>query len=65
MEERFDVLETKVAYHDKELSELHEVIYRQQRVIDRLEAELSRLTSQLKSLGFEGDTDKDQKPPHY
>ncbi len=65
MERRFELLETKLAYHDKDLAELHEVIYRQQLVIDRLEAQLSRVTTQLKGMGIEGDPEKDQKPPHY
>lgn len=65
MDERFDALETKVAYHDKELAELHAVVYQQQLVIERLQAQLSRATEQLKWLGVEGDTEKHQKPPHY
>jgi uncharacterized coiled-coil protein SlyX len=64
MEERFTVLETKIAYHDAELAEVSSVVFRQQRAIEALQAQLKRLTDQLKQLGFEGDTG-DQKPPHY
>lgn len=65
MDERFDVLETKVAYHDKELSELNSVVYQQQLVIDRLNSQLERVSAQLKLLGIEGNGEKYEKPPHY
>lgn len=65
MEERFCVIETKIAYHDGELAELSATVFRQQRAIDQLQAQLKRLTDQLKQLGFEGDPSEFQKPPHY
>jgi uncharacterized coiled-coil protein SlyX len=65
MEERFNLLETKVAYHDNDIAELNTVIFRQQQAIDRLEKELKRVSAQLRGFGIEGDTDPHQKPPHY
>ncbi len=65
MEERFNVLETKVAYHDNDIAELNTVIYRQQQAIDRLEKELTRVSAQLRALGIDGDPEPHQKPPHY
>jgi SlyX protein len=65
MEERFCVLETKVSYHDKELADLNEIVFRQQQIIERLQLHLKLITEQLKALGIEVDPSRDQKPPHY
>jgi SlyX protein len=65
MEERFCTLETKLAYQENELAELSQVLFRQQQVIDKMEAQLRRVMQQLGELGFTGDTRPDQKPPHY
>ncbi len=65
MEERFCILETKVSYHDRDLAELSETVFRQQQVIDRLQTQLKTITDQLKSAGIEVDPTRDQKPPHY
>jgi SlyX protein len=64
-EERFCILETKVSYHDKDLAELNETVFRQQQVIDRLQAQLKLVTDQLKGMGVELDPSRHQKPPHY
>jgi uncharacterized coiled-coil protein SlyX len=58
-------LETKVAYHDGELAELSNIVFRQQQAIELLQSQLKRLTEQLKALGFEADPSEFQKPPHY
>lgn len=65
MEERFCVLETKVSYHDRDLAELSKVVFRQQQVIERLQAQLKLVTDQLKTMGIELDPTRHQKPPHY
>jgi uncharacterized coiled-coil protein SlyX len=64
-EERFLVVETKLAYHDHHLAELDAVIFNQQRAIEQLQTQLKRVTEQLKLLGMEGDPSQFQKPPHY
>lgn len=65
MEERFCTLETKVSYHDRDLAELNETVFRQQQVIERLQAQLKTISEQLKGIGIEVDPTRDQKPPHY
>lgn len=65
MEERFCILETKVSYHDKDLSELNQIVFRQQQLIERLQAQLKVVTEQLKGMGIEVDPSRHQKPPHY
>ncbi len=63
MEDRFQILETKLAYHDNDLAELNATVYRQQLIIERLQTQLKLVTEQLKGLGI--DLDPEQKPPHY
>jgi SlyX protein len=65
MEERFCTLETKVSYHDRDLAELNETVFRQQQQIEKLQGQLKLVTEQLKGLGIEVDPSRDQKPPHY
>ena len=65
MEERFCILETKVSYHDKDLAELTETVFRQQQLIERLHAQVKLVTEQLKGMGIELDPSRHQKPPHY
>lgn len=65
MEERFCTLETKVSYHDKDLAELNETVFRQQQQLERLHAQLKLVTDQLKGIGIELDPAPHQKPPHY
>lgn len=64
-EERFCALETKVSYHDKDLAELSQTVFRQQQVIERLQAQLKLVTEQLKGMGIELDPSRHQRPPHY
>ncbi|HDP23988.1 MAG TPA: SlyX family protein [Deltaproteobacteria bacterium] len=48
-EERFATLETMVAYHEDTLQKLNEVVYKQQRVIDRLEERIDTIYDLLQS----------------
>lgn len=64
-EERFQILETRVAYQEKELAELNEVVFRQQRALDALGVQLKKVGDQMRELGFSADDTKDQPPPHY
>jgi SlyX protein len=65
MEERFSVLETKVAYHEDNLAELNRVIYRQEQRIEALEAQLKRMTEHFAGSGISSDPSRHEKPPHY
>jgi SlyX protein len=64
-EERFQILETRVAYQEKELAELNDVVFRQQRALDALGVQLKKVSDQMRDLGFRADDTKDQPPPHY
>ncbi|MDJ0722980.1 MAG: SlyX family protein [Desulfobacterales bacterium] len=49
MEKRLELLETRLAYQDKTVEALNEVVTRQQDQIDRLERELHRLKAVLEN----------------
>ncbi len=49
MEERLELLETRLAYQDKTVEALNEVVTRQQDQIDRLERDLQLLKDILKN----------------
>lgn len=63
LEERFIALETRIAYQDKLLLELHEVLLERGRQVDQLEARLLALNKQLEA-GAEPHV-PNEPPPHY
>jgi uncharacterized coiled-coil protein SlyX len=63
---RIDELETRVAEQDQSILELSDELYRQQRQIAELEAQLRRLVERVKTLSApEPAPDPDEIPPHY
>lgn len=52
--ERVIELETKLAFQEQTVEELHEVIYRQQGQLDELAGELTRLKNRLGAILPEG-----------
>ena len=66
-EQRLINIEIKIAHQEHQLEELHQVIYQQQKTIDKLEVLLQGLTTRLKeALGDGGDEIRgNEKPPHY
>ncbi|WP_027362848.1 SlyX family protein [Desulfospira joergensenii] len=67
-ENRLIDMETKLAYQEKIIKDLNDVVCEQQKVIEKLEAGYKKLTKlfneQAKMVsGIEGPAD--EKPPHY
>jgi SlyX protein len=64
---RIDELETRLAQQDQTLLELSDEIYRQQRQIARLEAELRQLVDRMKTISTSdpASSPADDFPPHY
>jgi SlyX protein len=67
-EQRLVDIETKIAFQEKSLKDLNDVIYEQQREIDRLRGICDLLVQRVKDLsdfmpGSDGPAD--EKPPHY
>jgi uncharacterized coiled-coil protein SlyX len=57
-------LETKVAYLEKHLNELSDVIYQQQQLIDQLNKSVRLLQQASANEHIKRPQDED-KPPHY
>ncbi len=67
MEDRLERIETKISFAEDLLEELNLTVYRQQQQIDRLVAQVARLTEQIGELrapSRPGDL-RDDIPPHY
>ena len=64
---RIDELETRLAQQDQTLVELSDELYRQQRQIARLEAELGQLVDRMKTISASDPASNpaDDVPPHY
>ena len=63
--ERFCQVETKEAYHERDLAELHTTLFRQQQQIEQLQADLKKIRQRLMELGIDADPARNQPPPHY
>ncbi|GAM08504.1 hypothetical protein OR1_00776 [Geobacter sp. OR-1] len=67
MEERIIELETRYMHQEKTISELSEIVYRQELTIKRLETDIAMLRDQL-SIALPALTrlpDEEEPPPHY
>jgi uncharacterized coiled-coil protein SlyX len=64
IEERFVLLETKVAYFEKTNLDLNDVIIAQGRELDSLRKRLDSLERQLRA-SDEGEPVPHERPPHY
>ena len=67
MKERLTELEVRVAFQEKTLQDLNEVVTRQQREIDRLAKELEAVKSRLAGLApsMVIPQEEEKPPPHY
>jgi len=67
-EERLIEIETKIAFQEKTIKDLNDVLYEQQQEIDRLGVTCDALVKRFKELiVFTPETDipKNERPPHY
>lgn len=64
---RLEEIEAKLAHQEHTISELSEVIYRQQQQLDKLERGYATLVSRVKELLAMADSEEhtDTPPPHY
>ncbi|AJE01996.1 SlyX family protein [Geobacter pickeringii] len=67
MQERLTDLEIHIAHLERTVQELNEVVFRQQRSIDRLEGELKGLREQVRAGGDSllKKPEEEEPPPHY
>lgn len=65
-EERMIEIEIKIAYQEDTIQELNDVVCKQQKQIDDLEATCTFLVKRVKILSEStGDNIANEKPPHY
>lgn len=66
LEERVADLESRLAFQDDAMQTLSDVVYEQERVIERLRLQMQALIKRLEELqGQVGVADDDVPPPHY
>lgn len=67
MNERLAELETRLAFQERAIQELNEVVVRQQGEIDRLTRDLETLKTQVRSMASYPVAGRDEEtpPPHY
>ena len=66
IETRLLDLETRNSYLERNIQELSESLYAQQRLIDRLDAQLRSVSERVKELNPAGnDLPVGERPPHY
>lgn len=60
-------LELKLAYLERANHELSDVVYRQQRELDELRAQLKIFASRFEALSAQSSpySEADERPPHY
>lgn len=66
-EQRLIDIETKLAFQEDAIQQLHEVICEQQKQIDRLELTCKILLDRVKEMSLESGSNPaaHEKPPHY
>jgi uncharacterized coiled-coil protein SlyX len=64
-ERRIDELEARLAEQDHSILELSDEVYRQQRQIAKLEAEVQRLAERLQTPPQDAASNTTEIPPHY
>ena len=65
-DESLEEVQSKIAYLERAMTELSDVVFRQHREIQSLEAQLQNLKERLEGLGtVEARPPGEEKPPHY
>ena len=67
MEERITDLELRFMHQEKIISDLNEIVCRQELAIERLEREVGRMREQFMSMApsINRSADEEEPPPHY
>ncbi|MCP8464239.1 SlyX family protein [Pseudomonas sp. ZM23] len=66
LEDRMADLESRLAFQDDALQTLSDVVYEQERVIERLRLQMQALIKRLEDLqGQVGVSEDEAPPPHY
>ena len=64
--DRLDALETRIAYQDETIEELHTALAGQWQEIDKLRRDMALLEAQVREAASSGDSGlPEPPPPHY
>jgi SlyX protein len=63
-EDRLEKIETRLAYQEKTIKDLNDVVYEQQKQIDKL-ASTCEMLMDLVRKNAGSDAPANEKPPHY
>jgi SlyX protein len=64
-EDRFVEIEIKLAHQEDLVESLNQMVYEQQKRMDRLEALCGALARHLRDGAHDGQNALNEKPPHY
>ena len=64
-DEPLEQVQSKIAYLERAMSELSDVVFRQQREIQMLETQLKVVRERLEGASTEERTVEQERPPHY
>jgi len=62
VEDRFTELEIRYSHLERQVADLSDVVFAQQKIIESLQRELANMRVKVRELG---DPLVDEKPPHY
>jgi len=67
MEERMTELELRFMQQERTIQELNDTVFRQEKIISRLERQFNLLSEQFRTFEPSSirDPDEDERPPHY
>jgi SlyX protein len=66
MHESLEQVQSKIAYLERAMAELSDVVFRQHREIQALEAQLQAVRERLEAApSEEGRSAEQERPPHY
>lgn len=65
LQDSLERVQTKIAYLEQAMNELSDVVFRQHREIQALEAQLKALKDRLTGAADEPRTVEQERPPHY
>ena len=65
MHESLEQVQSRIAYLERAMTELSDVVFRQHREIQALEAQLKAVKERLAASSEEGRTAEQERPPHY
>jgi uncharacterized coiled-coil protein SlyX len=63
--EQLELMQTKIAYLERAASELSDVVFRQDREIQLLSAQLKALLERIETPNERSRAAEEERPPHY